>query len=77
MSDDDHSTKQIKLSHLKTPRLCLFLISRRTSSVSQIATVRVPTETLWTAAVLVSVQSWTATPLWSPAASATDAQPRG
>ena len=28
------STKQIKLSHLKTPRLCLFLISRRTPSVS-------------------------------------------
>ena len=27
--------------------------------------------------VLVSVQSWTTTPLWSPAASATDAQPRG
>ena len=27
--------------------------------------------------MLVSVQSWTATPLWSPAASATDAQPHG
>ena len=41
------------------------------------ATVSVPTETWRIATTLVSVQSWTVTPLWSPAASATDAQPRG
>ena len=64
MSDDDHSTKQIKAyCHIsKHTRLCLFLISRRTLSVSQIATVSVPTETLRIATVLVCVQSWTTTP---------------
>ena len=76
MSDDDHSSKQIK-AYCHVSKHQGFLISRRTSIVSQIATASVPTETLRIATVLVSVQSWTSTPLWSPAASATDAQPRG
>ena len=48
-----HQANQSVLSHLETPRLCLFLIFRRTSSVSQIATVSVPKETLRIVAVTV------------------------
>ena len=43
-----HRANQSVLSHLETSRLCLFLISRRPPSVSQIDRVSVPTETLRT-----------------------------